>query len=76
MAAIKKPEEAKQAATIPLRVTSAMKADLGEMARDTGVSTSERARQALEDVLKKWKKQSAWRESDCGGLIGKSEEKR
>ncbi len=59
MAAIKKPEEAKQTATIPLRVTNAMKTELGEMARDTGVSTSERARQALEDVLKKWKKAKA-----------------
>ena len=56
MAARRKPEDQKTVATIPVRVTKALKEDVDEMAEATAVPTSERVRDFLQVETEKFKK--------------------
>jgi predicted transcriptional regulator len=58
MANRRKPDNLKASAVIPVRVTPALKKALDELAEETGVSTSERARTCLEALLRRAKQQT------------------
>jgi predicted HicB family RNase H-like nuclease len=55
MANRKKPEGKKLSTPIQLRVQEQLRDDLNALAEETGVSTSERARQCLEQVVADWR---------------------
>lgn len=56
MPARKKPHHLKITATIPVRVSPALKADADAMAEETGISTSDRVRACLEKAVAEWKR--------------------